>query len=320
MQAEKFGIYILTYPGDFHLSYALIGSIRYLHPDVPICIIPGEGFDYQDHPFDVPILKVPDGYLAKLGYQYLCLWAFKGHFEKFLYLDADMLCLTSLQKLIDKIYSIQSPFFLSEQVIPKEQWDEIIGNPEHEQHVGMRALTSRRIGNVQLLKELDPTYDPYRYFPFNSGIFASSAGAISDYDIESLFENIRAFYLSRLNREFAWRDKELLRADQGLLNYLVNKLDIPHLSIRPEASTETGYYLDRIGLDDYLSKRGFPFNLIHYTGSIRPSPSFFCRYPLFRLIAITRRNHEAYESYKRLAEVPGYSIWSYFYDSKLTQI
>ena len=57
----QFGVYVLTYPGDFHLSRVLIRSIRHLNPGVPVMIIPGEGFEREAHPFDVPVMPVPDG-------------------------------------------------------------------------------------------------------------------------------------------------------------------------------------------------------------------------------------------------------------------
>ena len=68
----EFGVYILTYPGDFHLSTVLVLSIQKVSPDVPIMIIPGEGFDREDHPFHVPIMPEPAG----------CFWPQLGHQDR----------------------------------------------------------------------------------------------------------------------------------------------------------------------------------------------------------------------------------------------
>jgi hypothetical protein len=57
----QFGVYVLTYPGDFHLSRVLVQSIRHHNPGVPLMIIPGEGFERADHPFDVSVMPVPGG-------------------------------------------------------------------------------------------------------------------------------------------------------------------------------------------------------------------------------------------------------------------
>ena len=62
---ESFGIYVLTYPGDFHLSTALINSLKHFHPEIPIIIIPGEGFDLNNHPFNEPIMAEPQGFLGE---------------------------------------------------------------------------------------------------------------------------------------------------------------------------------------------------------------------------------------------------------------
>lgn len=51
---DGFGIYIMTYPGDYQLSTILVRSIQEVSPGMPIMIIPGEGFDLDDHPFDIP--------------------------------------------------------------------------------------------------------------------------------------------------------------------------------------------------------------------------------------------------------------------------
>lgn len=53
-------------------------------------IIPGEGFNLADHPFDIEILPESQGFWKELGHQDRDFLAFQGPFEKFLYLDAGM--------------------------------------------------------------------------------------------------------------------------------------------------------------------------------------------------------------------------------------
>ena len=110
MASGEFGVYILTYPGDYHLSSMLVRSIQQVSPAIPIMIIPGEGFDHHDHPFDVPIMPVPPGFWAEIGHQDRCFWAFQGPFETFLYLDADMICTKSLESLRQRVVQQQGNF------------------------------------------------------------------------------------------------------------------------------------------------------------------------------------------------------------------
>jgi hypothetical protein len=110
MAEHEFGIYILTYPGDFHLSGILVRSIQQVSPDIPIMIIPGEGFDRNNHPFDVPIMPEPGGFWAGIGYQDRDFWAFQGPFETFLYMDADTLCVKSLDSLAQRVAGQQGDF------------------------------------------------------------------------------------------------------------------------------------------------------------------------------------------------------------------
>ena len=39
----------------------LVQSIRHHNPGVPLMIIPGEGFERAEHPFDVPVMPAPGG-------------------------------------------------------------------------------------------------------------------------------------------------------------------------------------------------------------------------------------------------------------------
>jgi hypothetical protein len=74
----QFGVYVLTYPGDFHLSRVLVQSIRHRNSGVPLMIIPGEGFERAEHPFDVPVMPVPGGrFWPTLGHMDRKFWAFQ---------------------------------------------------------------------------------------------------------------------------------------------------------------------------------------------------------------------------------------------------
>jgi hypothetical protein len=62
------------------------------------------------------------------------------------------------------------------------------------------------------------------------------------------------------------------------------------------------------------------FHLIHWMGSMSPSPSLFCVQPLFTVYAVLwaavgkRTGRWMAPEYHRLPECPGYSLWRYYYE------
>lgn len=320
MSENSFGIYIQTYPGDFHLASMLVRSIQQVSPDIPIMIIPGEGFDLDDHPFDVPIMPVPNGFWAEIGHQDRDFWAFQGPFEKFLFLDADTICTKSLDGLARRIAREESDFIYIQASISAEEWRSRIENTENPKHGDCIRLVTNEFG-TEFLAEFDPEHDFFAHLPFNSGVFASRRLAIKEADLALLNQRERAFYKDVLGIEdWTWKSSELFRfRDQGRLNYLVHKLSIPTFPLAPELIWVSGADSVNVSLEDVINNTS-DFNIIHWMGAKSPSPSYFCKEPLFKLYANlwsyvgTRTGRSVAPGYKHLPECTGYSLWRHYYE------
>ena len=172
MESEGFGVYVMTYPGDFHLSTMLVRSIQQVSPNLPIMIIPGEGFNLDDHPFDVPVIPIPtSGFWANIGHQDRDFWAFQGPFRTFLYLDADTIVVKSLDALAQRIAEQKGDFIYIHTWVSDSEWSETVSNQSHPRCAEYRATVSRDVG-VGPLEAFDPDHDFYAYKPFNSGVWA----------------------------------------------------------------------------------------------------------------------------------------------------
>jgi hypothetical protein len=309
MNPKGFGVYILTYPGDFHLSCALISSIRYFNPDLPMMIIPGEGFSLEDHPFDIPVMPMPDGFWGEIGHIDRKFWSFQGPFERFLYLDADMICTKDLSSLVKKINAQEEDFIIVHNPITDQEWRSIITNPDHPHHENARARVENQLGKLHQLAKFDGSYDPYARRPFNAGVFASKRLSIDDNILQQLNRKERHFYKNILGKPFSWKSHDLFFADQGRLNYLADKLKIRLVSLVPEGNYRWGGRAFEITLDR-IRRADVDFSFIHWAGCPRPSPSVFCTRPLLRLMA--NAYMALHGEYKNLPEIPGYSLWKHF--------
>lgn len=314
MEGRDFGIYILTYPGDFHLSTVLVHSLRALNPGIPIMIIPGEGFEDADHPFDVPVMTLPDGFWGQIGHQDRDFWAFQGPFETFLYLDADTICTGSLDALVARINRLHGNFLLVQPWKPDGEWRRAVGDPSHPQHRRLRKRVADDIGGGPLAA-FDPEHDFYAHFPFNSGIFASRRGAITEHDLADLNRRERAFYRDVLGiDDWTWRSSTLFFRDQGRLNYLAHKVGLAVAPLAPELLCRAGTSAVHVTADG-VREGAYPFHFIHWMGAKSPTPSLFCRQPLFSLYAflwcaVGRETGRWFEpGYQRLPECVGYSWW-----------
>jgi hypothetical protein len=317
---REFGVYILTYPGDFHLSTILVESIQELSPGVPITIIPGEGFDQEDHPFDVPIMSAPIGsFWPEIGHQDRKFWSFEGPFDTFLYLDADTICTRSLDQLVARVARQKKDFILAQPWIDAQGWCQVIQTPTHPKHASYVQHTRQTIGRGPLA-QFDPDHDFLARYPFNSGVFASRRLAIKEADLASLNQAERAFYRDVLGlKAWSWRSDRLFFRDQGRLNYLVTKLKIPVMPLQPDLICRAGASATKVSVAE-VERGACAFHIVHWMGAKRPSPSFFCRGPLFRIHALLwsfvgRRTDRWIEpGYERLPECVGYSLWRYYHE------
>jgi hypothetical protein len=314
-----FGVYVMTYPGDYHLSTMLVRSIQEVSPDIPIMIIPGEGFDHDNHPFDVPVMPLPTtGFWAEIGHQDRDFWAFQGPFKTFLYLDADTIVVKSLDDLARRIAGQEGDFVYIHDWVEDDKWCSVMRDPQHPEHNEFRQLVSRDIGQGPL-SEFDPDHDFFAHKTFNSGVFAASRSAIKESDLASLNAAERKFYREVLGlNQWTWKSSELFFRDQGRLNYLVRKLSIPTFPLEPELICVSGASSVYVSVDD-VKNNSCDFHVIHWMGSKSPNPSYFCSGKLFTLYAslwayVGRRTGRfVMPGYENLPESTGYSVWRYHY-------
>jgi hypothetical protein len=320
MRPGDFGVYVMTYPGDFHLSTVLVRSIQQVNPDIPIMIIPGEGFDLDDHPFDVPVMPLPTtGFWAQIGHQDRDFWAFQGPFENFLYLDADTICTKTLEPLAQRTAGQEGNFIYVQPWLSDEDWRARLENSTHPQHESAERVVSRDIGRGPLA-EFDPEHDFWGHRSFNSGAFASRRLTISESDLEALNEAERRFYRDVLHEEdWSWRSSQLFFRDQGRLNYLVRKLSIPVYPIAPELRCLPGASAIELSFEDVNNDR-CNFHIIHWMGAKSPSPSLFCVKPLFPVYAylwsVVGEKNDRYimPGYKKVSECVGFSLWRHYHE------
>ena len=168
-----------------------------------------------------------------------------------------------------------------------------------------------QLGNIELLKRFDSSYDPFLRYAFNSGVFASSRGTLVAQDFVDLLRREEHFFLQELHKPFAWRHFDLFFGDQGRLNYLVAQRNILVNNLAPHGHYIWGGCAIKITLADVLAGRA-DYSFIHWSGCPRPTPSWFSRGPLFPLVKLLNPALES--GYVSLGEIPGYSVWRYFTD------
>ncbi|WP_309379973.1 hypothetical protein [Cerasicoccus frondis] len=316
MKAEHdIGIYILTYPGDFYMAQALIESLRYFSPGTPIQIIPGDGFVRRQSPFgDVPIMEEPGGFWSELRAIDKKFWAFAGPFERFLYLDADILCLKPLEPFWERLRAASDEKFLFANLYyDVAEWQAVMANPGDPRHADWRAWVARGMGNPEQAMDFDPSYDPYARSPFNAGIFAASKAAITEKMLREQYEAEVRYYREVLGKEYAWRANDVFYADQGRLNYYVDKFNIAlHPLGKEGGDLWSGDFDAQIDLDAVLARR-CEHAFIHWAGRRRPSPSYFSQGPLYRFIANTETDgHLVAAGQQRFQDVVGNDVYRHF--------
>ncbi len=106
---SDFGIIITTYKGDFYFTKAVLASIKKFMPDVPICIIQDDDFSLEEvtRVYNIThVIKrenVKNEFVKQNCFGSRCsnLAAFtESPFEKFLYLDSDLVLWGDIRKNI----------------------------------------------------------------------------------------------------------------------------------------------------------------------------------------------------------------------------
>jgi hypothetical protein len=246
-------------------------------------------------------------------------WAFQGPFETFLYLDADTICTASLDPLIRRLARQQKDFVLVQPWIEDQEWSSVVRDPTHPLHDSYVRHVAGTIGRGPLAR-FDPDLDFFARYPFNAGVFASRRLAITEVDLAQLNEAERVFYRDVLGREaWTWQSRALFFRDQGRLNYLVAKLSIPVLPLGPELICRAGASAIEVSVAS-VEPGTCDFDIVHWMGAKSPSPSLFCRGPLFRIYALLwsfvgrRKDTWIAAGYERLPECVGYSLWRHHHE------
>jgi len=314
----NFGIYILTYPGDFHLSTALVKSLQFFAPDIPIMIIPGDNFNLEDHPFrNIPIMKDPGGFWSKMKYIDRKFWAYAGPFDRFLYLDGDVLCIRSFESLLQRIkaeigaflYVAHMPEIFEVQHKTETQIAQI-------KETNKKRVLEGQLGVPERIKRFDPDYRFNEHYAFNAGLIASSTSTLREKDFEELHAKEKAFFDEDIGCEFSWKSHALFFADQGRINYLSVKKNIPVKSTGPDSIGRWGGAATDLTLDDCLAGRA-PYSFIHWAGCPRPSGTLFNEGGLFKIYARSYGPSLKYTCKTR--EVPCLSLWRHFCDPVIVQ-
>jgi len=197
---NKFGIVLTTYVGDFFLTKGLLASIKKFMPHVPICIIQDGDFSL-DELFGVYNITnvirkkdVKDEFLRQNCFGSRCtnMIAFwEGPFEKFLYLDSDLVLWGNI---LQHINIDEADFFHNE---PHEEYTPIVYKKQY--------FDYERVFNY--LEEFNWRACHF----FNAGVFIAKRGIID-------LDKFKQLY-------WLWKKDKLLMPTepQGMINYLVFK-------------------------------------------------------------------------------------------------
>lgn len=313
MHENEFGFYILTCPRDYHLALVLINSLKYFHPEIPLAIVPGTGMNLNDHPFkDIPILKSKNNFFRSLNYYDKKFEIFDGPFEKFLYLDSDLLCVKSINKLINEIIN-ENDRFIYTNLIP----DEIELIISETKNKNREIINSGQLGKQENIKLFDGNFDFYNFPNFNTGLFATSKKSYPIDEIVEFFKNENEFYQTVLKKDYSGANFDLFFGDQGKLNYLTWKHRIPLKSLYDSGNFILGSEKFNINYDEMFEGKN-NFHFIHWAGCPRPSNSLFCKGVLFKLFFKAYSinfNHLKYNLSSN-DSIPGYYLWQFFNNDK----
>ncbi len=258
----EFGFYIKTYWRDYHLAKALIASIRRCAPGYPIIIIPDDHY-LKRKLWGEKVITPSDPVLLHLKGFYKKLWCFYGPFRRFIFLDADILVMKDLAELIKKIHSFNNPFFMC------NGQSKFVRIQNDGKVLEWHNVVEKHIGNLKLISEFDSEIDMTAFYAFNSGCFASCNDLIPLNKLKSLFFSAQKFQISHGYPPLGYTRKGVFMSDQGFLNYILRKLQIP-VTLIPDLYTWGGKRNEEIienssGEDHHL--KGL---FIHWAGEVRP--------------------------------------------------
>lgn len=258
--SQSFGIYIKTFRPDYHLAKALIASIRQVEPEVGITLIPDDDFS-GDGLWGEKTLTLNDPLACSLRGYFKKLWVFLGPYERFIYLDADMLALKPLRRLIETVRDADENFFF---VCAESKMIKALA----ERDSGVReSIFEAHIGEAGLLHEFDPNYDWHNAFPFNSGFFATHRDVLPREWLQGVFESAQRFHRDRKLPPLAFSRDGVFMTDQGLLNYAIAKR-----GVAPTLLVDAFYWGGRRPAEEERIARDEMKHLfVHWAGCPRPN-------------------------------------------------
>lgn len=319
VEKSKTGIYILTYPGDYHLALPLIKSLEYFNPDLLVTIVAGNGFNINDHPFKGKDIFQPDPEKWSLFADYDKKFAlFDGPYERFLYLDADILCLREISGIFRKMDEDEAQDIRSIYVnLPNKDYGTDANTSEGDDR--KIKINNGQIGNLDSIELFDPEYanDLLNHYPFNTGVFAASKSLFNYEELLDYKKREMDFFKNILKRPYNCKNSDLFYVDQGKLNYLVWKKNLKVQSLYPDAHYIWGGKPFPFSLEQVLSGEcSIPF--IHWAGCPRPSSSIFNRAPLFYFYAKMWGFLKYPPTFT--ATVPGKEVWNFFNTTNLAAV
>lgn len=217
---ETVGIYIKTFNRDQHHALALVASVRRHAPGVPVLLIAGDR-DFRARIKGVDCLVGDHTRDSRLVGYYGKLRCFLGPFERFVYMDADMIALEGLESLLEDIRKREGDFFVTcmENKIRRQM--DSAGMAER------RKIVARHVGDLELIREFDNDYQPDSVVPFNSGMFAATKTAINMDRAFRILDRAICFEKRRGATSLQFTRQGLFMSDQGFINYLCAKLGVP---------------------------------------------------------------------------------------------
>jgi len=256
-------IFIATYAPHVYLTKVLCQSIRFFcGSTIPIIIVPDGPCELSQLKRQLGVVSFDDRQLpARLrelnGYYTKLKILFNTEYKHFLYLDADTILLNDLRNLPFRSYD----FFVS-------------GGIEDIRDSETKKRISKLVFDVDMLKEFDADFPSPEILTFNSGHFFATAGIV---DTEMLFHCLKYSERCSNNPIFKYYD-------QGILNYIFNKLD-------QEKKARVGYTNFAL-FPSYEPQDKFPEltpfavlngefsarTIIHFTGPTRKNGFLFTSY------------------------------------------
>lgn len=251
------GIYLVANDKVIENGIALLKSIRYYDPEVPVCLVP---FNENYHKVAAalakqkvevfPDLEFIDNFTNKISEIFdrdflalpnkmrkLILWF--GPFDKFLYIDTDIIVFEKIADILD--YLTDFEFVCCDYHYKNRRLADIFSASVLERNI----FTESELQNV-----------------FNSGFWASKKGIFSETELYDLLRECAQ------HREYF--DFSAKTTDQPILNYIILKSTKKHLNLVKLPNREPGSWAGSKHFqrrDNILYDGDRPLRYLHWAGT-----------------------------------------------------